>query len=100
MNIREEKVIKALEADGWKVVNSGWPDLLVTRIVNGKREVAGIEVKGLRDNLRDNQHETISILSEIMPIGIARCNEDDEHIEFRKVSGELAGWVKEGKWND
>ncbi len=99
MNIREEKVVKALEADGWKVVNSGWPDLLVTRVVNGKREVAGVEVKGLHDDLRDNQNETLSILAEVMTVAVARCCTDDRcNVEFRSVDGLLVGCITEGKW--
>ena len=71
MNKFERKVADKLEAEGWTVLNSGWPDFLaVKKKANGKWELKAVEVKSKKDSLRPNQCEMLDALSTIIPVRI------------------------------
>lgn len=58
-NRRENIVRKIYEADGWTVLNSGWPDFLCVR---GK-EIEEVEVKSSTNTLRPNQQQLQILLA-------------------------------------
>lgn len=53
VNQNELRVQQQLEAVGWEVLTSGWPDFLCERA----GRVVAVEVKGQGDHLRDHQRD-------------------------------------------
>ena len=74
MNKFENKVREDFEREGWEVLTSGWPDfLLVKRDSAGKtKEIQALEVKSKKDDLRSNQKEMLYVLSDFIPVRVAR----------------------------
>ncbi len=98
LNAKEQDVAAALRSEGWVVYSSGWPDFLVTRVVDGKREVVAVEVKGNRfDKPRENQSVILALLSEVMPTIVAHCEPASgklpPRIDIRTIKGVLAGCI-------
>jgi hypothetical protein len=72
MNRTEQEAKRYYENNGWKVLNSGWPDfLLYRRRPDGTMEVKASEIKNT-DDLRDNQRELLDVLSMVIPTVVAR----------------------------
>lgn len=74
MNAFEKRVKHHLEKEGWEVLYTGWPDFLaIKRDENGKiTERKAVEVKSESDSIRDNQHEMLAALKDVIPIHIAK----------------------------
>jgi hypothetical protein len=64
----QDSVKQELEQNGWEVLDTGWPDFLC--IKNG--EIKAIEVKKPADIVRPNQQKMFSVLSQYIPVRIAR----------------------------
>ncbi len=65
----EDAVAHEYERQGWEVMRSGWPDmLLVRRNDAGELELKAVEVKADRDELRENQKRMCAALSTVMQV--------------------------------
>jgi len=75
MNELEKKAKAALEARGWAVYRSGWPDFLCVK----DNKVMAAEVKSDKDRVRDNQRIIHQILVGAgIPVKIVREHDTGE----------------------
>ena len=96
----EQKAKARYIADGWEVLDSGWPDfLLVKKRDDGTLELKGVEAKSKNDKLRSNQQRLLAALSTVLKIRIVGegpgygTNEIDMHhlIYYRERYEEFDG---------
>jgi len=71
------------EKEGWKVVDSGWPDFLLYRWSGGEIEVKFSEVKSETAAVRDNQETVLRILSQLAPAVV--CREQHNRFSEKRV---------------
>lgn len=75
MNAYEQSIINALRKNGWKVLDRGWPDLLVWREgrCRGSVRVGAVEIKRGKDKLRPEQDAVHKVLRAIgLPVQVVR----------------------------
>ncbi len=60
----ENYVKDGYRENGWEVLDSGWPDFLAVKMVNGKRVIKAVEVKSKHDQFRGKQLDMLYALSD------------------------------------
>lgn len=67
----EDRAIQEFAEEGWSTLKSGWPDLLLYRVVNGELQVKFREIKSKHDKLRPKQKELLEILHKLgLDVGV------------------------------
>jgi len=69
--------------EGWKILDSGWPDFLMYRRSGGRIEVKFSEVKSETAPVRENQALALRVLSVLAPTVVCRERPDGSFREKR-----------------
>ncbi len=71
-NVCEVSAAAQYEKEGWKVLDSGWPDFLLWRWTGGRIELKFSEVKSVDAAVRDNQDILLHLLSTVADVVVCR----------------------------
>ncbi len=62
--------------EGWKILDSGWPDFLMWRWTGGRIEIKFAEIKSEGTNVRDNQRAALGVLSALAPTVVCKAHKE------------------------
>ena len=82
-NSCEVAAAERYQKEGWKIIDSGWPDFLLYRMNGGRLEVKFAEVKSKTALLRRNQEKVLSILSTLASTVV--CRERDSRFQEKTI---------------